>query len=154
MAELTGNNDLKAWADSTMKGLDHNDTIKAWADITIKEWIARMAELDINKSGDLRESLKYFVHKNAGGDSTRVSFFFEYYGLFVDMGVGNGIAYGEHYNSNRAPKQWVNEVYRRNVERLKYLMLEKYAKNIVYSSVSLLKDEAYVAHAIEQKRRS
>ena len=133
-----------------MAGLsDHNETVKAWADIMLKEWIAQMKVLEIGKSGNLRNSLDYFLYSNANGDHTKVSFFFEYYGLFVDMGVGNGVAYGEHWDTNRTPKQWIDEVYKRNVKRLEHIMLDKYARKIVTATVVLFKEGKYVAHATD-----
>jgi hypothetical protein len=133
-----------------MGGLnEYNGTITAWADIVLKEWIAIMKVMDIGRTGNLQDSLDYFVNQNAGGDLTKVSFFFEYYGLFVDMGVGNGVAFDEHYDTNRVPKRWVDEVYKRNVRRLEYIMVEKYAKKIITSSIALIKDSKMVTRATD-----
>lgn len=59
----------------------------------------------------LYDTLYYKVLNAANGDKARVDFFFNYYGLFVEMGVGRGQKYSQVDNSaparyNKQYKPW------------------------------------------------
>ena len=70
-------------------------TYEAWADITMKKWIEKLGKLKISLDGPLARSLIHHVNTSAGGAVDRIEFFFNYYGKFVDMGVGSGAGIGD-----------------------------------------------------------
>lgn len=64
-----------------------------------------------NSTGSLYNTLYYKVLNAAGGDTGKVDFFFNYYGLFVEAGVGRGQKFAQVDNAqparhNRRYKEW------------------------------------------------
>jgi len=111
-------------------------TVEAWADIVIKEWEKKIELLGIGVSWQLVDSFAQHVWVNANGDPSRVEFVFNYYGRFVDYGVGNHvplydrdamIASGE---TKRRPKPWYSDTFFKQLEVLRHLIGEKTARNV------------------------
>ncbi|MGL4908164.1 MAG: hypothetical protein ACRCZB_00755 [Bacteroidales bacterium] len=100
-------------------------TVAAWANIVIRNWEDKMRKLNINSTYALARSFAYTVENNAGGDPARIEFAFNYYGRFVDMGVGGGQKLGE--TGRRRPKKWYSKPFFADVRKLGELMLAKYA---------------------------
>lgn len=111
-------------ADNTNLGL----TVEAWADIVIERWENKIERLGIGSSGQLVKSFYHTVQTQSDGNPELIIFTFEYYGKFVDMGVGNGIAYNEVEFSNRTPKKWYSKTFFSQLEKLKELLATKYAR--------------------------
>lgn len=111
-------------ADNTNLGL----TVEAWADIVIERWENKIERLGIGSSGQLVKSFYHTVQTQSDGNPELIIFTFEYYGKFVDMGVGNGIAYNEVEFSNRTPKKWYSKTFFSQLEKLKELLAAKYAR--------------------------
>lgn len=81
---------------------DKNQIFKSWADNLIARIIKGMKVQGIDPdnpdySGEsyLQKSLDYKIHNAAGGDAEKISFFYAYYGLFVEMGVQGGQPYSQ-----------------------------------------------------------
>ena len=125
------------------ENIDTAITVEAWANITIKEWIKKIEELKIGQSvnykgetvystGQLVRSFAHHIHLNANGIPEYIKFAFEYYGRFVDWGVGKGVSienlikYGDRITTRR-PKPWFSPVFSYHVKRLTEIMAEKYA---------------------------
>lgn len=110
-------------------------TVQAWADIVIKEWDKKMTALRIGSTGTLLQSFANHVHWNAGGDMQKVEFVFEYYGKFVDMGVGNGVKLDNRDAligvglTGRRPKPWFTDTFYKEVAKLRYILSERTARN-------------------------
>lgn len=104
-----------------------NETVEAWADILIEKWEMKMYALKINNTYSLLESFKHEVFNNAGGDAFKITFAFNYYGKFVDMGVGNGIPLGV-ISENRKPKPWYSKTFFSELLKLQEILAEKYAR--------------------------
>ncbi|WP_319228360.1 hypothetical protein [Draconibacterium orientale] len=111
-------------ADNTNLGL----TVEAWADIVIERWEQKIERLNIGSSGQLIKSFYHTVQTQANGNPELIVFTFEYYGKFVDMGVGRGVTIEEVEFSNRRPKAWYSKVFFSQLEKLKELLAEKYAR--------------------------
>lgn len=110
------------------------NTVDAWAKIVIKEWLKKADSLGIHK-GSLLNSFYSHVVTNSNGDPLRVLFVFEFYGNFVDWGVGKGVKIADkefHKNigSKRIPKPFLSDVLFKEVAVLRHLLAEKYANKI------------------------
>lgn len=103
-------------------------TAEAWADIVIKNWQRKIIELDIGDTGALYESFVQNVIGNADGIPERIELAHEYYGNFVDMGVGKGVYVGNpgDVNTRRKAKPWKSKILFYQVIRLSELLSEKF----------------------------
>jgi hypothetical protein len=111
-------------AENTNIGL----TAEAWADIMIERWEQKIVAQGIGESRDLINSFTHQVITDANGDPTLIQFAFEYYGKFVDMGVGRGVKIGFSGQTNRKPKPWYSKTFAAQVYKLAELLAKKYAK--------------------------
>ena len=103
-------------------------TVDAWADIVIKNWQRRITDLKIGSSGELYDSFVQHVLNSTNGVPERIEFAHIYYGIFTDMGVGNGVRYGTNneVNTRRKPKPWRSKQLFQQKARLAELLAEKY----------------------------
>jgi hypothetical protein len=118
-------------------------TVEAWADIVIKNWQRRITELKIGQTGQLYDSFRSEVISNSGDFPERVEFAFNYYGRFVDMGVGRGMPIGtiqqlggeffkkrnergQLLTHNRRAKKWYSSVMYSQAIKLSSIMQAKY----------------------------
>ena len=108
--------------------LNLTTTVEAWADIVIKNWQRKIVELEIGVTGSLYDSFKSNVIDNAGGVPERVEFAMDYYGVFVDMGVGKGTTLETRSSGNtaRKAKPWKSKELYAQVNRLSQILAEKY----------------------------
>lgn len=102
-------------------------TLEAWAEIVIKIWENKLIQKNANHTYALINSFAHHVITNAGGDPERVEFAFNYYGKFVDMGVGRGVPWGDQ-DSNRKKKSWYKGTWYQQVEKLVELLEEKFER--------------------------
>ena len=102
-------------------------TIEAWADIVIKEWLNKITAMGLINTSALYNSFVHHIVASAGGDVQRIEFAFNYYGKFLDMGVGKGIKAGQHADSFRDPKKWYSPVLTYHLAQLRDILVEKYA---------------------------
>lgn len=109
------------------KNTDLYITADAWAEIVIKNWRRNMALQNISHKGSLLKSFAMNVAKQANGDPALIQFAFNYYGKFVDMGVGNGVTLADVPGENRKPKPWYSKEFFSQVKRLSEIFAEKYA---------------------------
>ncbi|MDA3867019.1 MAG: hypothetical protein PF489_09780 [Salinivirgaceae bacterium] len=110
--------------------------IQQWAEYVIERWEQQIIRLGISSSGQLISSFQNFVITQSGGNVTLIEFIFEYYGKFVDMGVGRGVTMEEVSYSNRKPKPWYNKVFFSQVKKLGELLSEKYANEAKFEIVN------------------
>lgn len=101
-------------------------TVDAWAKIVIERWEQKITQLGIRRTGKLLNSFQHYINTQAGGNPDKITFAFEYYGKFVDMGVGRGVNMQEVGNSNRRPKPWYSKTFWSQFEKLKDLIVQKY----------------------------
>ena len=115
-------------------------TIEAWAEIVIKIWEDKLRKRKIIHTGELFNSFVYHIYANAGGDPERIIFAFNYYGRFVDMGVGKGVKYDDKGIMKRKNKPWFSATFDYHVEQLTSILEEKYALKISSAIVNTLNE--------------
>jgi hypothetical protein len=103
-------------------------TVEAWADIVIERWEQKIVRLGISHTGALLRSFYHTVQTQANGNPELIVFTFEYYGKFVDMGVGRGVKKEEVEFSNRKAKAWYSKTFFSQLEKLKDILAAKYAR--------------------------
>ncbi len=122
-------------------------TVEAWAEIVIKIWIDKIQKKRKKRpvsSGELLNSFVYHIYTNSNGDPDRIIFAFNYYGKFIDMGVGRGVKAGEldalkgTGETRRRKKPWFSGTFDYQVEKLTELMEEKYGLKISSAIVNSL----------------
>ena len=103
-------------------------TLQAWMDIVIKIWRNKISEMDIGSSGELFDSFVGTIISNSGGSAERIDFAFNYYGKFVDMGVGSGVYVGNPGDvlTSRRPKRWYSPVFYSQTLALRDILANKY----------------------------
>ena len=104
-----------------------NETVEAWADILIDKWEQKVYQLGINDTYSLIESFKHEVFSLSGGDVFKIEFAFNYYGKFVDMGVGKGTDVGSVGSTSRTAKQWYGRTFFSELKKLSEILSEKFA---------------------------
>ncbi len=122
-------------------------TVEAWADIVIKEWEKKIEALGIGVSQQLVDSFAHTVHTQSDGDPSRIEFAFEYYGKFVEWGVGSGVNIQDRETmiaaglTVRKKKPWYSDVFYKQLEILRHLLAEKHARHIENMVVRNLNDK-------------
>lgn len=113
--------------------------ISDWARFTIERLQRSIDKKKIGVSGSLRYSLLYDLKAASEGDISAVNIAFNYYGKFVDMGVGAGVKIesvkgnADIYNAKgnaRRPKKWLSKTLYAEVNQLQLLLGEKYSEQI------------------------
>lgn len=127
-----------------MENLNLNITVQAWADIVITIWLNKIEQLKIQYTYQLADSFANHVISHANGNVQRIEFAFNYYGKFVDMGVGRGVTLEEVNNpdNRRKPKPWYGRTFYAEVQKLGRLMAEKYAHKGALTIVENIEDNA------------
>ena len=111
-----------------------------WADFVINVWLTQMSKLGVNNALFYARSFQHTVVSNANGDVERISFTFEHFLRFTDMGVGNGTKLSESLagQTNRKRKQWLSKTLLREVRILIDIMAQNYgrqAQSIITSNL-------------------
>jgi hypothetical protein len=141
-----------------------NQTIIGWAEITIDRWEESIARYHIGDSRTLINSFLHYVITQSNGDVKMIQFAFEYYGKFVDMGVGRGRSLvnpdsrkykalekkgynarniARHLQGNRRePKPWYTPTLYREIHILTRLLATKYAEKCAITIVENIDDNA------------
>lgn len=104
-------------------------------------------------SGSLYNSLYFKVSNAAGGDTTKIDFFFNYYGLFVDLGVGRGQKYAQVDNAapsvyGKRYKEWKKKgdrqsrpillrEFRQEIRMLRAALASRYELKAIYTLARL-----------------
>jgi hypothetical protein len=127
-----------------MENTNVNLTVQAWADIVIQIWLDKIEQLKIQYSYQLADSFANHVISHANGNVQRIEFAFNYYGKFVDMGVGKGVSLEEVStpSNTRKPKPWYSRTFYAEVQKLGRLLAEKYARKGVLVIVENIDDNA------------
>lgn len=108
-----------------------------WARYTAERLKKSLQKKRIGHSGDLENSLLYALKGTAGGDVTSIEHTFNYYGKFVDMGVGKGQKIEDVKENGdlisllgggRKPKKWFSKRYHFEVNKLELIMAEKFGE--------------------------
>lgn len=108
-------------------------TLDKWAEIVIKEWKTKIIFLRIKGTNALFNSFYHHINTNANGDPVMIQFAFNYYGKFLDMGVGKYVTLEnrDHLKSlgltTRAQKEWYSKLFFAETQRLKEILAKEYA---------------------------
>jgi len=114
-------------------------TVEAWADITLRQWTNKIIALKLTDTYALYDSLIHHINSSANGDVQRIEFAFNYYGKFLDMGVGRGQKIGEE--GNRKPQKWFSATFFANTQKLKEIIGEKYAQDAIKAITQINSDD-------------
>lgn len=125
-----------------------------WGRIVLERFERQMEALNVGYSFQLQDSLELQLI-GEGMNVSEVQFMFNYYGKFVDMGVSKGIDLsevkalasdrrlgGNEVGNRRKPKKWYSPVFYSEVEKLKFILAENFAKRAVISITENLNDNA------------
>ncbi len=108
--------------------LSELESMQQWADIVIERWEKRISRLKIHSTGALAKSFTSAVETDAQGNPQKVLFTFNYYGRFVDMGVGRGVPIAKVPESKRTPKPWYNRTFFIEVHKLAEIFADRYGR--------------------------
>jgi hypothetical protein len=135
--------------------LSEREIAEAWAKITIIKWKKKLASNRIGDTGSLLRSFKYDVLASAQGNVLKITLLFEYYGRFVDMGVGKGIKIGDVKESaasrklsgkmlgnRRRPKKWYSRTFHAEVMKLSEIFAKEYGHRGVVAITENLSDQS------------
>ncbi len=135
--------------------LSEREIAEAWAKITIIKWKKKLASNRIGDTGTLLRSFKYNVLASAQGNVLKITLLFEYYGRFVDMGVGKGIKIGDVKESagsrklsgkmlgnRRRPKKWYSKTFHAEVMKLSEIFAREYGHRGVVAITENLSDNS------------
>ena len=120
-------------------------TIEAWADIVMDNWLDKIDKLKIGLSWQLEDSLRNELIGNAGGIPERVEFTFNYYGKFVDMGVGKGVTIDmvkDRSDHRRRPKKWYSATMYAEIIKLREILAKKYGRIAAITIIENIDDNA------------
>jgi hypothetical protein len=115
-----------------------------FADLVIEKWQTEIETLGITDTRTVLNSFKASVQRDAGGEPKIITFIFDYYGKFLEMGV-----FGSGHRKNktnvkhfRQKYPWYSSIFARQVRRLADLMARQYG----YESVTS------IAESIQNKK--
>jgi hypothetical protein len=113
-----------------------------WSKFTIDKWKAQINKLNIGQTGALYDSLSREI-VGSGENVQKIRFTFNDYGIYVNYGVGRGIARGNKgdlgFTPERKKKRWFSNVIYRETHVLAELLAGKIAKTAI----------AYIINSIE-----
>lgn len=135
--------------------LSQAETVQAWADIVVKIWEDKVQQMQIYDTRTLLNSFAIHVQQAAGGRVDYVVFAFQYYGRFVDMGVGkyqpadaisqNLLAKMDspgRRTRSREPRPWYSKAFYSQLRKLSEILAEKYAQRSALTIVQNIDDNA------------
>lgn len=127
---------------SSAKDMNAAFAFQKWADIVDERLIKEYLKQRIGGTGQGQASISYSVSAGDGGGSA--TFFYNYYLMFVDMGVGKGQSIdqvqenkiaraleGRGAGGKRRPKQWYSPVMGREFFKLGPIMQKIYGNKAV-----------------------
>ena len=126
-----------------------------WAKITIKRWLKKIQGMKIGSSGELAKSFLFDVISSARGDLIKIDFAFNYYGKFIDMGVGSGTSLGDvkenttsrrldgkMLGNRRRPKKWYSKTFHAEVMKLSEIFAKEYGHRGVIAITENVSDKS------------
>lgn len=108
--------------------MEQNQTAEAWASILVERWQKEIEKLDIIDSKSLYNSFEKVVVSEANGDVQKIELAYNFYGWFVDLGVGKGVKLEDTLLGSRArkPKKWIAGILNKETYKLAEIMAKKY----------------------------
>lgn len=105
------------------------ETAEKWLDITKRALAESLAKEGVGGSGDLKGSITGKVNPSGPDDVKSVEIQYNFYGKFVDMGVGRKSQDGGF--GKRTAKEWYSSVINRRVWELSTLMINQHGAEAV-----------------------
>lgn len=126
---------------------DHsfNNTIVEWADTVVEIWINQLIQMGISNASEHASNFEWHAYNAAGGDIAKVTFVFEYFLKFTDMGVGRGVSLADRaylINNKRKQKPWYSKTFLLEVKKLANILAVKYARTGAFTIIENLSDNA------------
>lgn len=131
-------------------GIERKQLIEDWARYTAERLQKSLIKKKVGGTGALSYSILYQLMSLAGGEIGSVKHEFNYYGKFVDMGVGRGQKI-ESVKTNgdiislmsqsRKPKKWFSKTYYAEVLELQDLLRIKYGEQ----GANIIKEQIHLA---------
>lgn len=123
---------------STIRILNYDNEraklVEDWAYYTILRLQKSLGKKKVGVTGSLKASL-YYDLVSIAGEISSVKHHFNYYGKFVDMGVGYGQKLSDVKGNRdayqaRKPKVWFSKTYYSEIMQLTELLTEKYGEQV------------------------
>lgn len=118
-----------------------NEMVKRWAEFTLLKIHERIKKLKVHDTGTLQASINAVVKETSKGDTQLIRFFHEFYGAFVEWGVGRGVSvkskkedyqyYKTLGNKGRRPRPWGGRILWYQEKRLAELASEETGKQFM-----------------------
>jgi hypothetical protein len=115
---------------------DPKISAKVWAKIVIEQWVRKIRQLKIMHTRSLLQSFHHYVNTQANGNPDLIIFTFNYYGKFVDLGVGKGVTYDKIELSNRKPKPWYSKTFYSQLMKLWEILQERYCEKAQFEIIT------------------
>lgn len=131
--------------------IDLRPELEGWADNMLMLFDRKIRELDIHQ-GQLLNSLAAHIVWHSGGDVNKIRFAFNYYGRFVDAGVGRGVLLADRDalvlggKTNRRKKPWFTSVFYREIPGLRRLIEIRLGNTLPLIITRNIEDNADLGH--------
>lgn len=138
---MNGNKESKPFSPENKKAY-----IDAWASMMVDIWQEKISRLNILDTGAFFASVQELAPFSPDGkfDTAQITHNFLEYGIWQELGVGNGFRYGHtgalDFTPTRQPRPWLSKAYFRSVMALKEKMAEMYGKEfcaMIASSINM-----------------
>lgn len=126
-----------------LNSISREQLLNAWAEITIKILKEKLTKMKVRSTGELAKSIQYHLVGASGGDISKIQFLYNKYGMFVDMGVGNGKDLGskqtrgadKYYRTKkykpRTAKVWYSKTMYSEVIQLSVLLADYFGEKTI-----------------------
>lgn len=101
-----------------MATLNKEQIIHEWAAFVIRIWQQRVIDVGIKSSSELARSFTNTIYANAGGDTAKIEYAFNWYGKLADMGVGRGTKLEQVGQTKRQRYPWFSTTFLLEVKKL------------------------------------
>lgn len=101
-----------------MAVLTKEQIIHEWAGFVIRIWQQQVIQTGIKAGSELARSFTNTIYANAGGDTDKIEYAFNWYGKMADMGVGRGTPYGKIGQTKRKAYPWFSSTFLLEVRKL------------------------------------
>ncbi len=120
---------------------DYNRTVENHANQTLTKIVQKLGSYNLRSQAEvlikarngrkpLQKSLRLHIKKEFGmAEILRFAFF--YHGWFFDRGVGRGIPLTKVGSSKRVPRPWIEEILKKEVERMADQLVEVYGDDVL-----------------------
>lgn len=110
--------------------------VESWAGNVISQWERKMDALGIGETRKLLGSFQQHVYWASMGDLDRITFLFEYYGKFVEWGVGGRVNIDNRDTliaagrTKRRKKPWMTPVFFAEVDKLREMLARSMERQV------------------------